>query len=230
MRSYAAQQRKPTDYIVAVVVAFLAIGLVVYALTLNRVEKQEPSHPPIQTRIITEAPPPPPPPPPPQPVMVQPPPPYIPPPKIKVAPPPKPPIQHSHQKAPKPKAAAPQPAPSAPAQSSATAAPSASSSTSSSDSDHSAGAMPINNVRPEYPEEAQEENREGSVTASCDILTNGKPANCKLLSVKGGHDFAESALDFLEHSPVRYQPAVSGGQPVVEHNHVLHVDFTLGDE
>ncbi len=90
--------------------------------------------------------------------------------------------------------------------------------------------MPINNVRPEYPEEAQEENREGSVTASCDILTNGKPANCKLLSVKGGHDFAESALDFLERSPVRYQPAVVGGQPVVEHNHVLHVDFTLGDE
>ncbi|MCX8667331.1 energy transducer TonB [Acetobacteraceae bacterium B3987] len=230
MRSYAAQQRKPTDYIVAVVVAFLAIGLVVYALTLNKVEKQEPSHPPIQTRIITEAPPPPPPPPPPQPVMVQPPPPYIPPPKIKVAPPPKPPIQHSHQKAPKTKAAAPQPAPSAPAQSSAAASSSTSSDTSSSDSDHSAGAMPINNVRPEYPEEAQEENREGSVTASCDILTNGKPANCKLLKVKGGHDFAESALNFLEHSPVRYQPAMSGGQPVVEHNHVLHVDFTLGDE
>lgn len=90
--------------------------------------------------------------------------------------------------------------------------------------------MPINNVRPEYPQEAQEENREGTVTASCDIMEDGKPAHCKILSVKGGHDFAESAMDFLEHSPVRYQPAMAGGQPVVEHNHVLHLDFTLGDE
>ncbi|MCT6836771.1 MAG: energy transducer TonB, partial [Bifidobacteriales bacterium] len=229
MKSYAALQRRPIDYIVAAVVAFLAIGLVVYALTLNKAEKTEPAHPPIQTVIIAEAPPPPPPPPPPHPVMVQPPPPYIPPPRIKLPPPPKPPIHHSAQKVPQPKVA---PTSVAPAATSASAASSSSSGSgdSTSDSDHAAGAVPINNVRPEYPEEAQEESREGSVTASCDILTNGKPANCKLLSVKGGHDFAENALNFLEHSPVRYQPAMAGGQPVVEHNHVLHVDFTLGDD
>ncbi|QHI96084.1 hypothetical protein GT348_07385 [Aristophania vespae] len=95
--------------------------------------------------------------------------------------------------------------------------------------DHSAGAQPINNVQPEYPLSAQEQSREGNVTAVCDILANGKPAHCKILKVRGGHDFAESAMDFLENSPVRYQPAVVNGQAVIEHNHVLHIDFVLTD-
>ncbi|KMQ94547.1 cell envelope biogenesis protein [Lasius niger] len=68
---------------------------------------------------------------------------------------------------------------------------------------HSAGAVPINGARPEYPPGAEDDNREG------------------------GSDFIASAMDFLARA--RYEPSVENGQPVTEHGHTLTIDFTLGD-
>ncbi|QDH13335.1 energy transducer TonB [Formicincola oecophyllae] len=237
----AIQQRKPVDYVIAVAVAALALVIVILGLGEREVETIEPAHPPIETRIIQQAPatkqaaPPPPPP-----AMVEPPAaPFVPPPKIAPPPPPRA-IQHvSHEKPPKvktqtklkPKAKTVSKAASASSSSDSAGkhSNSASGTPGGAAGDHSAGAVPINNVRPDYPDEAQEENREGTVTASCDISATGKPMHCRILSVKGGRDFADSAMEFLEHSGVRYQPAISNGQPVVEHNHVLHLDYTLDD-
>lgn len=221
MKSYAAQQRKPTDYIVAIVVAVLAMGAVIYGLMSGAVGKLVHEKPPIKTEVIKETPKPPPPPPPPPPVMEQPPPPYIPPPKISVPPPPHPIQRVTHVKPPHPQPPTPTPSPEpsptpAPPGPPVPAVP-----------DHTAGASPINGAKPEYPEEAQEENREGKVTASCDILPTGRTANCTIVSSSGGHEFVESAMDFLGRA--RYQPAVVNGQAVTEHHHILHVDFTMGD-
>ncbi|QDH16718.1 energy transducer TonB [Swingsia samuiensis] len=228
MKSYGAQQRKPTDYIVAIVVAVLAMGAVGYALISGKVTKMTQERPPIKTEVITEVPkPPPPPPPPPPPQMVPPPPPYIPPPRINVQPPPKAIKRVTHVKPPHPVPPSenpiPSPVPVAPTQAAAPKAPPA-----PSVPDHSAGAHPINGAKPDYPEEAQEESREGKVTASCDILPNGRTANCSIVSSSGGPEFSDSALEFLHRA--RYQPAVQNGVPVIEHHHILHVDFTLGDD
>lgn len=94
--------------------------------------------------------------------------------------------------------------------------------------DHSAGAVPTNGAKPNFPEEMLEENREGSVTVACDIGTDGKPSNCQVVNSSGGHAFVEEAMAFLRRA--RYQPAVLNGQPVVEHHHVLHINFALGDD
>ncbi|MFT9265820.1 energy transducer TonB, partial [Gluconobacter potus] len=159
--------------------------------------------------------------PPPPPQMEQPPPPYIPPPKISVPPPPKAVQRVTHVKPPHPvppsPTPSPEPVPAPPQGPPADAVP-----------DHSAGARPINGAQAVYPDEAMEENREGHVTASCDILPTGKTANCTIVSSSGGHEFVESALDFLRRA--RYQPAVVNGAPVTEHHHVLHIDFTMGDD
>ncbi|GBR46525.1 energy transducer TonB [Neokomagataea thailandica] len=221
MKSYAAQQRKPADYLVAIIVAVLVMGGIVYALMSGAVGKLTHEQPPIKTEVIKEQPkPPPPPPPPPPPQMEQPPPPYIPPPKISVPPPPKAVQRVTQTKPPHPVPPSPTPTPvptpAPPTPNPVPAVP-----------DHSAGARPINGAKPEYPEEAQEENREGKVTASCDILPTGYTANCQIVSSSGGHEFVESALEFLRKA--KYQPAVVNGAPVMEHHHILHVDFNLGD-
>lgn len=126
----------------------------------------------------------------------------------------------THQKPPKAQPPATSPTPPAP-----TAAPS---NADSAETDHGVSASPVSKPPLTYPEDAESESREGSVTASCDIMPDGHPAHCKIISVKGGSDFAESAMEFLTSPRLRYQPAVINGQPVVEHNHVLHVDFSLG--
>lgn len=96
-----------------------------------------------------------------------------------------------------------------------------------SEKNHSAGAVPINGARPEYPPNAEDDNREGKVVASCDILPSGHTANCKIVSHTGGSDFVSSAMDFLARA--RYAPSVENGVPVTEHGHMLTIDFTLGD-
>ncbi|QCE33159.1 energy transducer TonB [Acetobacteraceae bacterium] len=96
-----------------------------------------------------------------------------------------------------------------------------------SEKNHSAGAVPINGARPEYPPNAEDDNREGKVVAACDILPSGHTANCKIVSHTGGSDFVASAMDFLARA--RYEPSVENGQPVTEHGHMLTIDFTLGD-
>ncbi|MDF7673718.1 TonB family protein [Acetobacteraceae bacterium ESL0709] len=239
MKHYVAQQHRPVDYAIAIGVTCLIAGFSFFALNHQRAELKRATATlsPLQTTIIAQAPsqdsaaaPPPP-------AMVEPAAPYIPPPKLNIATPAKP-IEHVTHKKPAKEQKAVQPShntqqvsdsQSQSAEGTTGKSATGKASGSPSPGDHSAGAVPINNVQPEYPPEAQEQSREGSVTAVCDILANGRPANCKLLKIRGGHDFAESALEFLNESGVRYQPAVMNGHPVVEHNHVLHIDFTLND-
>ncbi|GAJ28488.1 energy transducer TonB [Acidomonas methanolica] len=218
--NYAEQQRSPTKYIVGIAIAVIFHIVVIYALMngLGAAIVQK-LRPPIKTQIITEPKkPPPPPPPPPPPQMTQPPPPYIPPPKIQIQPPPQKHVirQVTHVKPPAPMPPATSPSPPAPSAPPGPPVP-----------DHAAGARPINGARPVFPEEMLEENREGSVTVACDISAQGYTSNCTVTNSSGGHAFVEAAMDFLHKA--RYQPAVLNGQPVVEHHHVLHINFTLGD-
>lgn len=239
MKHYVAQQHRPIDYAIAVGVTILIAGL--FFLTLNhqraKLQKATAILSPIQTTIIAQAPsqdaataaPPPP-------ALIEPSDPYIPPPKLNIAKQAQP-IEHVTHKKPAKAQKALQPSKSQ--QSSDSQSQSTQGTTGNaldgkangtpSPGDHAAGSTALHNAQPEYPPEAQEQSREGNVTAVCDILANGKPANCKLLKVRGGHDFAESALEFLNESGVRYQPAVVNGRSVVEHNHVLHIDFVLDD-
>lgn len=222
--NYAEQQRSPTKYIVGIAIAVIFHIVVIYAL-LNGLGAAIVQHlrPPIKTQIITEPKkPPPPPPPPPPPQMVTPPPPYIPPPKIQIQPPPQKNVikQVTHEKPPKPQ-------PPATAEHISTEPPSHPGPPSPAVADHSAGASPINGAKPVFPEEMLEENREGSVTVACDIGTDGRTSNCAVMNSSGGHAFVEAAMDFLRRA--RYQPAVTNGQAVVEHHHVLHINFALGD-
>lgn len=219
--NYAEQQRSPTKYIVGIAIAVIFHIVVIYAL-MNGLGSAivKKLHPPIKTKIITEPKkPPPPPPPPPPPQMQQPPPPYIPPPKIQIQPPPQKHVikQVTHTKPPVPQPPAPVATPAPPSPNPAPAV-----------ADHSAGATPINGARPVFPEEMLEENREGSVRMACDIGTDGRTSNCEVVHATGGHAFIEAAKDFLRRA--RYQPAVVNGQPVVEHHHVLNINFTLGDD
>ncbi|GAB6855507.1 energy transducer TonB [Asaia astilbis] len=219
--NYAEQERRPTKYIVGIVIAVLFHIVVIYALMNGLGSKiVEQFHPPIKTKIITEPKkPPPPPPPPPPPQMTTPPPPYIPPPKIQIQPPPQKHVikQVTHEKPPAPMPPATVSAPPTPSAPVGPPVP-----------DHSAGASPINGARPVFPEEMLEENREGSVTVACDIGTDGRTSNCEVSNSTGGHAFVEAAMEFLRKA--RYQPAVTNGQAVVEHHHTLHINFALGDD
>ncbi|WP_264821203.1 energy transducer TonB, partial [Acetobacter cerevisiae] len=166
---------------------------------------------------------PPPPPPPPPPVMTVPPPPYIPPPKIQLPPPPKPPIKHVARTPPK-QATPPQtttaPAPPVSSEPASTAAP-------SNSPDTSAGTSPLNNARPVYPPDMEEDNIEGRVTVACDVETTGMTSNCSVQSVQGGQSFAQAALDYVHKA--RYRPAMKNGAPVKELHKVYVIRFRLDD-
>ncbi|WP_264801896.1 energy transducer TonB, partial [Acetobacter nitrogenifigens] len=158
----------------------------------------------------------PPPPPPPPPQLTTPPPPYIPPPKIQVQPPPQQVIQHvTHTPPPKPMppavAAPPTPGPVGPPV-----------------PDHLAGSRPINHVQLTYPEQAEEEGREGKVTVVCDVEPSGETSNCSVTSVQGGQVFAQAALDYVRRA--RYAPATQNGVPIKEFHHAYTITFSLNND
>ncbi|MXV44315.1 hypothetical protein GS501_04550 [Saccharibacter sp. 17.LH.SD] len=57
-------------------------------------------------------------------------------------------------------------------------------------------------VRPQYPQDAQEEDREGRVDAYCDSVKGPDnyyyPKNCQIVKEKGGKDFGPMALEFWQ--------------------------------
>ncbi|WP_048846158.1 energy transducer TonB, partial [Tanticharoenia sakaeratensis] len=154
------------------------------------------------------------------PTITPPPPPFVPPPKIQIQPPPKAIQRVTHVKP--PVKIPPSPLPPAPPSPPSNAPPSP------PVPDHIAGATPINGAKVEYPEDMQEENREGVAHVLCDVEADGHTSNCHVTSVTGGHEFAEAALDFVRRA--RYQPAVRNGVPVREANHPYTITFRLGDE
>jgi protein TonB len=93
--------------------------------------------------------------------------------------------------------------------------------------DTTAGTSPLNNVRPVYPPEMEEDNIEGRVTIVCDVEITGMTSNCRVQSVTGGQAFAQSALDYV--SKARYRPASRNGVPVREVNKTYVIRFRLDD-
>ncbi|MFT8472210.1 energy transducer TonB [Acetobacter persici] len=138
-------------------------------------------------------------------------------------PPPKPPIKHVARTPPK-KAPPPQtttaPAPPVSSEPASTAAP-------TNSPDTSAGTSPLNNARPVYPPDMEEDNIEGRVTVACDVETTGMTSNCSVQSVQGGQSFAQAALDYVHKA--RYRPAMKNGVPVKELHKVYVIRFRLDD-
>lgn len=231
MTSYVDLEHRPKDYLIGLGTALLAMLIILFGLMYKGPKKVSSAPAPVHTTSIKaptqskhqSLPPPPPP------SVVQPPPPFVPPPKIKPPVSKKPQQQKvTHKKPAKPSHAPHKETKSSSSSDSSGTVGSGGETGGAEEGDHSAGANPVNGARPEYPADAQEENREGKVVASCDILTNGHTANCRIISSQGGHDFIESALEFLARA--RYQPAVINGEPVMEHDHRLTIDFMLGDD
>lgn len=222
MFDYAQEQRSPVKQVVGVGgVSF--IFLVLGGIYATWVDKQPApvQHVPMQAVVIRPVKPPPPPsPPPPPPQLTAPPPPYIPPPKIKVPQPPKPVVRHvTHTKPLKPVVPSPHVA--------ATPAPTSSAPPGPAVPDHVAGSRPVNHVALEYPDEAQDEGREGRVSVVCDVEPTGETSNCKATSVTGGQDFARAALDYVRKA--RYVPATANGVPVKEFHHTYTISFSLNE-
>ncbi|XAO70957.1 MAG: energy transducer TonB [Acetobacteraceae bacterium] len=210
--NYVEQQGNRTKYIIVGVIVAVLIHVVAIWALMNGLGSKLVQHfnPPIKTKIIRETSPPSPPPPPPK--LTSPPPPYVPPPRIQIQPPPQ---KQAIKEVTHVKPPTPQP-PVAQIDRNARAA-----------GDHSAGASPINGARPEYPDEMREEGREGRVVATCDINPDGRPANCHISHSSGGPAFVEAAEDFLHR--VKYAPAVVNGVAVIEHHHVINIDFALDE-
>ncbi len=212
--NYAQQQRSPLRTILgfSAVVLFhlLLIWALVNGLGQNIVDVIKA---PLETKIIKDTKPPPPEaPPPPPPQLTAPPPPYVPPPDIQIQPPPQPQnnaiTATTHAPPPTTKFV---PAPPKPVQ----AVP-----------DHDVSAVPISGQPPTYPEQMQDEGRQGRVSVACDVDTNGQTSNCSVLSVTGGEAFARSALQYVRSE--RYHPATHNGVPIAT-RHTWVLNYKLSD-
>lgn len=215
--NYAQQQRNPVRQMAILAVVLVFQALLIWALVSGLGHSiVDMVKPPIETKIIEEhKQPPPPPPPPPPPTLAQPPPPYIPPPDIQIQQPPPPKAIQTVTRTPPPTPPAPGPIATHPAPPGPAVA------------DHDVGERPLNGGSPDYPEEMQDQGREGSVNVTCDVDTTGKTHNCQVTSTQGGSSFARSAMDFV--STRRYAPRVHNGVPV-ESRHTFHITYRLGSE
>ncbi len=164
---------------------------------------------PLEAKIIKDnKPPPPEAPPPPPPQLVAPPPPYIPPPDIQIQAPAQTTAitEVTHTAPPPGPVVNTQPAPPAP--------------------DHDVSARPVQAGPLNYPEDMQEEEREGKVTVTCDVDTNGGTSNCSVGNVVGGASFARSALEYVRGA--RYAPATHNGVAIAT-RHTWVINFHLND-
>ena len=213
--NYAEQGRNPTRHIVGLGVVVIFHVFLIYAL-INGLGSSiiDKLKPPVETKIIqdqTKPPPPPPPPPPPE-VPVTAPPPFIPPPEISVQPPP----EQTHAIVAVQHAA---PTPYVPTQRAPVAAPQV--------TGPSSGPVSTSHSQPDFPEQYQEEGREGHVTVTCAIEADGRPSGCVLNSVSGGSGFGPPVLTWLSSGKVRYRPAMQNGQAVRAAGHVISLQFKL---
>jgi hypothetical protein len=75
-------------------------------------------------------------------------------------------------------------------------------------------ARPVSGGAPTYP--VAYEDRTGHVTVRCHIGTNGFPSGCRLVSVRGGNEFGNAVLDWLDSGRVRFAPILHNGVAVAE--------------
>jgi protein TonB len=210
--NYAEQQRNPARQIVGFIAVALFHVLLIWAL-VNGLGKNivDIIKQPLETKIIKDTKPPPkeaPPPPPPQ--LAAPPPPYVPPPDIQIANP-----QPVNNAITQTTTVAPPPGPVAPTAPPAPPAP-----------DTDVSAVPISRAPLVYPEDMQDEEREGRVSVSCDVDTSGHTDNCAVNSVSGGESFARAALTYVRGNT--YVPAKHNGVPVST-RHTWVLNYKLSD-
>ncbi|WP_408868657.1 energy transducer TonB [Asaia sp. VD9] len=90
----------------------------------------------------------------------------------------------------------------------------------------SCSSTPKNQPRPYYPADLIKKGETGDITASCDVPTDGRPQNCRIIS-STNHNLDAAAFRFLDKA--RYSPATQNGHPVIERGHIFHINFRLGD-
>jgi len=91
--------------------------------------------------------------------------------------------------------------------------------------DTEVSASPIGGKPLVYPPRMRDQEREGSVTFDCAIEADGKTADCKVLSVQGGDEFTDAALNYVQSA--RYRPATHNGASVRQLHHKIRVAFRL---
>jgi TonB family protein len=72
----------------------------------------------------------------------------------------------------------------------------------------------VGSSRPEYPDAYQDSGRNGTVTVSCTIQTDGRPTGCALVKVVGGTAFGSAVMNWLNSGTAKYSPAIRNGQRV----------------
>ncbi|RUT26094.1 hypothetical protein C0V97_07900 [Asaia sp. W19] len=80
---------------------------------------------------------------------------------------------------------------------------------------------------PIYPSPLLEKNIQGSVSAVCDIYTDGRAHNC-VITFATHPLFAQAFLDYMREQ--RYHPASKNGQPAVEHGYTIHIGFSVAKD
>ena len=86
-------------------------------------------------------------------------------------------------------------------------------------------AMPIARVEPLYPPDAARRGIEGWVTMRFDIDTSGAVVNVEVLDSKPARTFDQAAKKALKRW--RYKAKFVGGEPVVQHDLSVRLDFAL---
>ncbi len=67
---------------------------------------------------------------------------------------------------------------------------------------------------PDFPDQAASQRLTGLVRVTCLIEADGRPTDCDVTAVKGGHSFRDSTLSWLKSGKVRFAPIVHHGEPV----------------
>ncbi len=84
--------------------------------------------------------------------------------------------------------------------------------------------VPLNNVRPAYPQILAALGLEGSVRADCSVTSTGSTQGCRILSSTDPL-FDNSALAYVRGA--RYQPATQNGIPVRVEHHTFNINYRL---
>lgn len=66
--------------------------------------------------------------------------------------------------------------------------------------------------------------REGKIVAKCDVTTDGRAVNCRIVSSTLPQKYVDSVLEFL-YERARFQPEIKNGVPVVVHDFIYRFTF-----
>ena len=91
--------------------------------------------------------------------------------------------------------------------------------------DLGSGAMPLVRIDPIYPRQARMQGIEGYVVLQFSITPSGSTSDIKVLKARPPKIFNMAAVRALRKW--KYRAKVEEGKPVVQHNQVTHIQFSL---